>query len=123
MGIKCLFCRKELNLFARGAAVALLAQFICILSYFLLAQRYATDLCPFLIFCLVIFLGWGGTALLKSRHLLTGLVALSVVINSLGTVSWLINADQNVPPETRAAWEKLLGRESHEKLKSRPSNG
>jgi hypothetical protein len=110
MGITCLFRRKGFNLFARGAAVALLAQFVCILSYFLLAQRYAADLYPFLIFCLVVFLGSGGTALLRSRHLLIGLVALSVVINSLVTVSWLIHADQNVPAETRAAWEKLLGR-------------
>jgi hypothetical protein len=111
MGITCLFRRKGFNLFARGATVALLAQFVCILSYFLLAQRYATDLYPFLIFCVVVFLGSGETALLRSRHLLIGLVALSVVINSLATVSWLINADQNVPAETRAAWEKLLGRE------------
>jgi hypothetical protein len=111
MGIICMLRRNGLNLFERGIAVALLAQFLCILSYFLLAQRYATDLYPFLIFCLVVFLGSGGTALLRSRHLLAGLVALSVVINSLATVSWLINADQNVPAETRAAWEKLLGRE------------
>ena len=111
MGVICMFRRDGLNLFARGVAVALLVQFLCILSYFLLAQRYATDLYPFLIFCLVVFLGSGGTALLRSRHLLAGLVALSVVINSLATVSWLINADQNVPAETRAAWEKLLGRE------------
>jgi hypothetical protein len=110
MGIACLFRRNGLNLFARGVAVALLVQFLCILSYFLLAQRYATDLYPFLIFCLIVFLGSGGTTLLRSCHLLTGLIALSVVINSLATVSWLINADQNVPAETRAAWEKLLGR-------------
>ena len=111
MGITCLFRRKGFNFFARGATVALLAQFVCILSYFLLAQRYATDLYPFLIFCLLVFLGSGGTALLRSRHLLIGLIALSVVINSLATVSWLIHADQNVPAKTRAAWEKLLGRE------------
>src|SRR5882757_3404535 len=114
MGIACLFRRKGFNLFTRGATMALLAQFVCILSYFLLAQRYATDLYPFLIFCLVVFLGSGGTALLRSRHLLTGLVALSVVINSLATVSWLINADQNVPAETKAAWETFLGRHSYE---------
>jgi hypothetical protein len=115
MGITCLFRCKGFNLFARGATVALLAQFVCILSYFLLAQRYATDLYPFLIFCLVVFLGSGGTALLRSRHLLTALVALSVIINSLATVSWLINADQNVPAETKTAWENFLGRHSYEK--------
>jgi hypothetical protein len=117
MGIICLFRRKGFNSFVRVTTVALLAQFVCILSYFLLAQRYAADLYPFLIFCLVLFLGSGGTALLTSRRLLAGLVALSVVMNSLATVSWLINADQNVPAETKAAWKKLLGRDSYEKLK------
>ncbi len=117
MGITCLVRRKGLDLFERGVAVALLAQFLCILSYFLLAQRYATDLYPFLIFCLVIFLGSGGIALLWSRRILTGLVALSVVISSLTTVSWLVDADLNVPAETRAAWEKLLGRHSYERWK------
>jgi hypothetical protein len=117
MGVTCLFRHKGFNLFARGVTVALLAQFVCILSYFSLAQRYATDLYPFLIFCLVVFLGSGGAALLRSRHLLIGLVALSVVINSLATVSWLIDADLNVPPETRAAWERLVGRHSYEKWK------
>ena len=46
-GITCLVRRKGAGLFERGAAVALLVQFFCILSYFLLAQRYATDLYPF----------------------------------------------------------------------------
>jgi hypothetical protein len=117
MGITCLFRRKGFNLFVRGATVSLLAQFVCILSYFVLAQRYATDLYPFLIFCLVVFLASGGTTLIRSRHLLIGLVALSVVINSLATISWLVDADQNVPPETRASWERLVGRHSHEKWK------
>jgi hypothetical protein len=117
MGITYLVRRKGADLFERGVAVALLVQSVCILLYFLLAQRYATDLCPFLIFCLVIFLGSRGIALPWSRHLLTGLVALSVLVNSLATVSWLLNADQNVPSETKAAWEKLLGRNSHGSLK------
>jgi hypothetical protein len=115
MGITCLVRRERAAIFERGAAVALFVQFLCILSYFLLAQRYAADLYPFLIFCLVIFLGSGGVALLRSRHVIIGLIALSVIVNSLATVSWLVNADQNVPPETRAAWEKLLGRRSLEK--------
>jgi len=117
MGITYLVRRKRADLFERGAAVALLAQFLCILSYFVLAQRYAADFYPFLIFCLVIFLGSGGSELLWSRHIIIGLVALSVVINSLATVSWLVDADVNVPAETRAAWEKLLGRHSYEKWK------
>ena len=116
MGITCLVRWKRADLFEWGVAVALLAQSICILSYFLLAQRYATDLYPFLIFCLVIFLGSREIALPWSRHVLTGLVALSVVINSLATVSWLLSADQNVPSQTKAAWEKLLGRNSQGSL-------
>jgi hypothetical protein len=117
MGITCLVRRKSVNLFERGTAMALFAQFLCILSYFTLAQRYATDLYPFLIFCCVVFLASSRAALLRSRYIIIGLVVLSVVMNSLATVSWLIGADQNVPAETKAAWEKLLGRVSHEKSK------
>jgi hypothetical protein len=47
-------------------------------------------------------------ALTRSRYVIVGLVALSAVVNSLATISWLVNADQNVPAETKAAWEKLL---------------
>ena len=117
MGIICLVRRKGADLFERGAAAALFVQFLCILSYFLLAQRYATDLYPFLIFCFVIFLGSGGAIVWRSRHILTGLVVLSIVINSLATVSWLVGADQNVPAETKTAWGKLLGRDSYERWK------
>jgi hypothetical protein len=117
MGLICLVRRNGADAFERSIAIALFAQFVCILSYYLLAQRYSADLCPFLIFCLVIFLMSGGVALHRSRYVMIGLIALSVVVNSLATVSWLIDADQNVPGETRAAWEKLLGRHSHEKRK------
>ena len=71
-----------------------------------LAQRYAADLYPFLIFCLVIFLRSGGVALMRSRHVMIGLIALSVVVNSLATVSWLMDADQNVPAETKSGLGK-----------------
>ena len=117
MGIVYLVRKSGADAFERSIAIALFAQFVCIMSYYLLAQRYSADLCPFLIFCLVIFLMSGGVALHRSRYVMIGLIALSVVVNSLATVSWLIDADQNVPGETRAAWEKLLGRHSHEKRK------
>jgi hypothetical protein len=117
MGIFCLLRRKGADLFERGVAVALFVQFLCILSYYLLAQRYAADLCPFLIFCFIIFVSSGGAALVRSRHVLIGLIVLSTVVNSLATVSWLVDADQNVPPETRTAWEKLLSRHPVEKRK------
>ena len=117
IGIICLFQRKRADLFERAAAIALFGQCLCILSYFLLAQRYAADFYPFLVFCLIIFLCSGGVALLRSRHLMIGLIALSVLVNSLATISWLLDADQNVPMTTKAAWEKLLGRSSLEKWK------
>jgi hypothetical protein len=117
MGITCLFRRKGADLFERGVAVVFLAQFFCVLSYFTLAQRYATDLYPFLIFCFVVFLSSSRAALQRSRYILIGLVALSVVINSLATVSWLVDADLNVPAQTRAVWEQVLGRRSYEKWK------
>src|SRR5256884_8074035 len=112
MGMVCLVLPDRTDYVQRWTALALFGQFLCILSYFLLAQRYAADLYPFLIFCLIIFLRSGGPALVRSRHVIIGLVGLSIAVNSLATVSWLIGPDQNVPPETRAAWEKLLGRHS-----------
>ena len=48
---------------------------------------------------------------MRSRHVMIGLVGLSVIVNSLATVSWLVDADQNVPMKTKAVWEKLLGRD------------
>jgi hypothetical protein len=115
MGIICLLRPNNGDLFERGATVALFAQFLCILSYFALAQRYAADLYPFLIFCLIVFLRSGGIALLRSRYVMIALIALSVMVNSLATVSWLVDADQNVPLETKGAWERLLRRHSYEK--------
>ena len=111
MGIVCLIRRNGAVGFHQAVAIALLVQFICILSFFALAQRYAADLYPFLVFCFVIFLSSGGVALVRSRHVIIGLVGLSVVVNSLATVSWLVDADQNVPTKTKGVWEKLLGRD------------
>jgi hypothetical protein len=110
MGITHLVRGKQADLFERGAALALLTQCLCILSYFLLAQRYAADLYPFLVFCLAIYLCSGAAAMPWSRNIMVGLVALSVIMNSLATVSWLLDADQNVPAETKATWAKVLGR-------------
>ncbi|HZE69339.1 MAG TPA: hypothetical protein VE135_07460 [Pyrinomonadaceae bacterium] len=117
MGIVCLVRPSGADAFERVAALTLFGQFLCVLSFFALAQRYAADFYPFLTFCLIVFLRSGGVALLRSRHVMIGLIALSVVVNLLATVSWLIDADQNVPPKTRAVWEKFLGRQSLEKRK------
>jgi hypothetical protein len=109
MGIACLLRPKRDGLFEWSTAIALFVQFLCILSYFLLAQRYSADLYPFLIFCLIIFLSSDIAVLLWARQTIVGLVVLSIAINALATISWLVNADVNVPAQTRTAWEELLG--------------
>lgn len=95
----------------RAIAAILLVQVIGILSFMGLAQRYTAEFFPFLVFAFLFFLQRGRAAF-HSRYLLIGLVAVSVVINSLTTVSWLLEADMNVPAETRAKWNEFLGRPS-----------
>jgi hypothetical protein len=110
VGIVCLVIQGRTSHFQCWIALALFAEAICILSYFALAQRYAADLYPFLIFCLVAFLGVGGIALARIRYLLIGLVAISIVINSLATAFWLAS-DSNLPPETRSFWSVIAGKQ------------
>lgn len=110
LGLISLFRRNSADLFERGSAVAFACQSIGILSYFTLAQRYSADLCPFLIVCFVIFLRHSTRLLPRVYPILIGLVALSVTINSFATVSWLLDADQNVRPETHAVWDQMMGR-------------
>jgi hypothetical protein len=95
----------------RAIAAIFLVQVIPILSFMGLCQRYIADLFPFLVFAFLIFLRQGKIAF-QLRYLLMALVAISVVINSLTTVSWLVEADMNVPAETRAKWDQFLGRTS-----------
>ena len=95
----------------RAIAAIFLLQVIVILSFMGLAQRYVAELFPFLIFAFLIFLRQGKVAF-QLRYLLIGLVVVSVVINSLTTVSWLMEADMNVPAATRAKWNQFLGRTS-----------
>ena len=95
----------------RAIAAIFLLQVIVILSFMGLAQRYVAELFPFLIFAFLIFLRQGKIAF-QLRYLFTGLVVVSVVINSLTTISWLVEADMNVPAETRAKWNQFLGRTS-----------
>ncbi|HEV2047506.1 MAG TPA: hypothetical protein VGQ95_13025 [Chthoniobacterales bacterium] len=109
-GVSALFRRGRSDWLDRAIAAALFGQFICILCFFALAQRYAADLYPFLIFCFCIFLRGGGRVLFRNCYLMSGLVALSIVVNSLATISWLIDIDQNVPAQTRASWKAFLGR-------------
>ena len=86
-------------------------QVIVILSFMGLAQRYLAEFYPFLIFAFLFFLRSGRLAF-QLRYLLIALVAVSVVINSLTTVSWLLEADTNVPAETKATWNEFLGKTS-----------
>jgi hypothetical protein len=95
----------------RAIAAIFLLQVLVILSFMGLAQRYIAELFPFLIFVFLIFLRQGKMAL-RLRYLLIGLVVVSVAINSLSTVSWLVEADMNVPAETRAKWNQFLHRTS-----------
>jgi hypothetical protein len=95
----------------RAIAAILLLQVIVILSFMGLAQRYVAELFPFLIFAFLIFLRQGKIAF-QLRYLLMGLVVVSVVINSLSTISWLVEVDMNVPAATKAKWNQFLGRTS-----------
>jgi hypothetical protein len=79
------------------------------LSYFALAQRYAADLYPFLIFCFVVFLSAGGLVVVRLRHLLIALIAISIGINTLATAFWLAS-DPNLPAETRTFWGVIAGK-------------
>jgi hypothetical protein len=95
----------------RTIAAILFVQVIGILSFMGLCQRYAAEFFPFLVFAFLIFLRQSKTVF-RLRYLLIGLVTVSVVINSLSTVSWLVDADRNVPAPTRAKWKEFLGRNS-----------
>jgi hypothetical protein len=95
----------------RIIAAILFVQVIVIMSVPGIIQRYAAEFYPFLVFAFLFFLQ-SGRAAFHLRYLLIGLVAVSIVINSLSTVSWLIDADMNVPRKTRNEWKAFLGRES-----------
>jgi hypothetical protein len=95
----------------RAIAAIFLLQVIVILSFMGLCQRYIAELLPFLIFAFLIFLR-EGKIVFHLRYLFVALVVVSVAINSLTTVSWLVEADMNVPAATRAKWNQFLGRTS-----------
>jgi hypothetical protein len=105
-GVVHLFQKKRSDMFERATALGLILQFVCILSYFALAQRYSADLYPFLIFCFVIFLRAGPRP--WQRTAVIGLVLLSVIVNTFATASWLAR-DGNLPAETRTFWNTVGG--------------
>jgi hypothetical protein len=93
----------------RMIAAILFIQVIAIMSVPAVIQRYATEFYPFLVFAFFFFLQ-SGRAAFQLRYLLIGLVAVSIAINSLSTVAWLVDADMNVPQKTRDTWKAFLGR-------------
>lgn len=108
MGIGCLFVRTRGDYFVRWIAAALFVEFVCVLSYFALAERYTADLCPFLLFCLVVFLSAGGITLVRTRHVFVALVIISASINLLAVSDWLA-LDRNLPAETQNFWSAIAG--------------
>ena len=111
LGVAMLLRPGGSNGVARTIAAIFFIQVSGILSFMGLAQRYIAEFFPFLVFAFLFFLERGRAAF-HLRYLLIGLVAVSVVINSLTTVSWLVEADANVPAQTRAKWNEFLGRTS-----------
>ena len=106
-GIGYLFSSKRSNWFQRAVAAAVFVQFILILCHFTLAQRYMTELLPFLIFSFAIFLRNGGA--LFQRAAIIALVVVSAAVNTFGTAFWLSN-DGNLPLETRTFWSVVAGK-------------
>ncbi len=109
LGVACLLLPTRTDYFQRAMAIALLAEFVCVLSYFALAQRYTADLYPFLIFCFLTFLAAGGIAVHRTRYLLIGLVGISIIINLFATAFWL-GSDPNLPIETQTFWSVIAGK-------------
>jgi hypothetical protein len=95
----------------RTIAAIFFLQVVLILSFMGLAQRYTAEFYPFLVFAFLFFLRQGNAAF-RLRYLFIALVVVSLVINFLTTVSWLVEADMNVPAETKATWNEFLGRTS-----------
>ena len=91
-------------------AAALMLECLAILAYFAIAQRYAADFYPLLVVGFIVFLRRGGIMVSKIHGIIVGLAAISICVNTLTTISWLAESDQNVPTQTRDAWHRLLGR-------------
>ena len=111
IGIAMLLRPGGVNGVDRAIAAIFLLQVMAILAFMGLCQRYIADLFPFLIFAFLIFLRQGKIAF-QLRYVLGVLVVVSVVINSLTTVAWLVEEDKNVPEAPRAKWNQFLGRTS-----------
>lgn len=106
-GLLLLLWPKNSNWFDRAIAAVLLTQWISILCYMGLCQRYVAEFFPFLVFAFIFFLRTGRAAY-HLRYLLIAVVLASVVINSVTTVAWLLEDDMNMPPSSKARWATFL---------------
>jgi len=91
-------------------AAALLLECGAILAYFAIAQRYAADFYPLLVVSFVVFLRRGGVMRWHMPRIIVGLAVVSICVNTLTTISWLTECDQNVPAQTRDGWNRFLRR-------------
>ena len=105
-----IFRKGYADSFERLVAAALVLECLAILAYFAIAQRYAADFYPLLVVGFIVFLRRGGIMVSKIHGIIVGLAAISICVNTLTTISWLAESDQNVPTQTRDAWHRLLGR-------------
>jgi hypothetical protein len=96
----------------RAIAVIFFVQAIAIMSVPGIIPRYAAEFYPLFVFALLFFLRDAHATLFRLRYLFIGLVVVSVVINSLTTVAWIVDKDLNTTRQTRDAWKAFLGRES-----------
>ena len=92
-----LFRKGFADSFERLIAAALVLECLAILAYFAIAQRYAVDFYPFLVVGFVAFLRRGGIMISRMRGIVIGLAAVSMCVNTLTTISWLTESDQDVP--------------------------
>ena len=104
-----IFRKGYADSFERLVAAALVLECLAILAYFAIAQRYAADFYPLLVVGFIVFLRRGGIMVSKIHGIIVGLAAISICVNTLTTISWLAESDQNVPTQTRDAWHRLLG--------------
>lgn len=93
----------------RAIALVLFGQIIIVSSFMGLAQRYIAEFFPFLVFCFVVFLR-SGSVVFRARYLVIFFVTVSVMINTLATLSWLVDVDANTPADVRASWKAFLQR-------------
>lgn len=105
-----LLFRGGADSFDRVVVAALVVQCLAILAYFAIAQRYTADFYPLLIALFAVFLRHSGALLWRLRYVLIALVVISMGVNTLTTISWLTECDQNVPRQTIDAWNRALGR-------------